>query len=57
MTLKELKEIIDKGRTQDFALDPNTKSQITKATIDGIVREANKHLVSKKRVWVILVKE
>lgn len=57
MNNKELKDLLDRGKIQDFSFDYNTKSNITKSTLDNVVKETNRHLLSKKRVWIILIKE
>ena len=57
MTDKEIKEVLGKGTPSTFSLDPNMKDQISRSTLDSINREVKKHLASKKRVSVVVVKE
>jgi len=57
MTDKEIKEVLGRGTPSTFSLDPNMKDQISRSTLDSINREVKKHLASKKRVSVVVVKE
>jgi len=57
MTDKEIKELLAQGAPQQFSLDPNMKNDITRSTLDSIIREVKKHLSAKRKVSVVLVKE
>lgn len=45
------------GETSTFSIDPDIKNDITKKQIDGIVSDMRKHLLKKKKVHIIIVKE
>lgn len=56
MTDKEIKEVLSRGEPTTYTLDPSFRNEITRSTLDLINREVKKHLSSKKRVSVLLVK-
>jgi len=57
MTDKEIKKVLGLGTPSTFSLDPNMKNEITRSTLDSIIREVKKHLSAKRKVSVVLVKE
>ena len=57
MTDKEIEEFLGRGTPSTFSLDPNMKDAITRSTLEAINRAVKKHLASKKRVSVVVVKE
>ena len=57
MTDKEIKELLGRGSVRQYSLDPQMKSEITRATLDVAVREVKKALSLKKRVSVVIVVE
>ena len=56
MTDKEIKEVLSRGEPTTYTLDPSFRNEITRSTLDLINREVKKHLSSKRRVSVFLVK-
>ena len=57
MSDNEIKTIMSLGSSKIFTVDPSHKDMISKATIDALVREAKRHLATKKKVHLVLVKE
>ena len=57
MTDKEIKQLLSTGSTQHFALDPNMKNEITRATIDVAIRDVKRALSAKKHVSIVVVTE
>lgn len=54
---KDIERIISLGSTTTFTCDPQQKDEITKSTLNAIARETKSHLLRKKKVHVVLVKE
>ena len=57
MNDKEIKQLLSTGSTQHFALDPNMKNEITRATIDVAIRDVKRAISAKKRVSIVIVTE
>ena len=57
MRKDDIYKIISSGETTNVTIDPDIKTEITKKQIDGIVSEMKKHILKKKRVHIILVRE
>ena len=57
MTDKEIRALLSTGTTQHFALDPNMKNEITRATIDVAIRDVKRAISAKKRVSIVIVTE
>lgn len=57
MTDKEIKAILSSGTSSTFTLDPSHKNEITRSTLDIIIRDVRKHLAAKKTVSVIVIRE
>ena len=57
MSEKEIKTIMSLGSSKVFTVDPTQKDNISKTTIDALIREAKRHLALKKKVYFVLVKE
>ena len=57
MNDKEIRALLSTGSTQHFALDPNMKNEITRATIDVAIRDVKRALSAKKRVSIVVVTE
>ena len=53
----EIKTIMSLGSSKIFTIDPSHRDTISKSTIDALIREAKRHLASKKKVHFVLVKE
>ena len=57
MNDKEIQEVLGRGKPSTYSFDPSIKTEITRATLDVAVRDIKKHLASKRRVYLIVVKE
>ena len=57
MTDKEIKDILSRGTSSTFTLDPSHKNEITRSRLDIITRDVRKHLAAKKTVSVIVIRE
>lgn len=57
MKKEDISKVISMGETSTFSIDPDIKNDITKKQIDGIVSDMRKHLLKKKKVHIIIVKE
>jgi hypothetical protein len=57
MTDKEIKQLLSRGKTQQFSLNPDFKGEISRATIDEINRSIRKSLAAKHQVRVLVVVE
>lgn len=54
---KDAQSVLGLGSSSVFTLDPLQKDGITRAAIDTAMREAKNHLIRKRKVHVIIVKE
>ena len=57
MNDKEIRALLSTGSTQTFALDPNMRNEITRATIDVAIRDVKRALSAKKHVSIVVVTE
>jgi hypothetical protein len=57
MSDKEAQSVIGLGRSSVTTLDPLQKDVLTRAAIDSAMREAKNHLLRKRKVHLIVVKE
>lgn len=57
MTDREIKELLSRGTASKVEFDPSLKNEITRASLDAMVRDVKGHLARKKRVSVVVVKE
>ena len=55
MNAAEIKEILSSGKTEVYAIDPQHKSEITRATLATIDRTIKKSLSAKRSVKIIVV--
>jgi hypothetical protein len=57
MNDKEIKELLSRGSFSTISFDPALKNEITRSSMDAMVRELKSHLARKRKVSVVLVKE
>ena len=57
MKKDDIQKIISLGDTTVVSIDPDIKTEISKKQIDGIVADMKKHLLRKKKVHIVLVRE
>ena len=57
MTDREVRELLARGTTSKAEFDPSVKTEITRQSLDAMVREVKSHLARKRKVSVIIVKE
>ena len=57
MNSGDVVKVVGLGDTQIITIDPDIKTEISKKQIDGIVSDMIKHLLRKKKVHIIVVKE
>ena len=57
MKKDEIQKLISLGEANVVSIDPDIKSEISRKQIDGIVKDMKKHLLQKKKVHIVLVKE
>lgn len=57
MKKEEIHKVISLGEAKVVSIDPDIKSEISRKQIDGIVKDLKKHLMQKKKVHIVLVKE
>jgi hypothetical protein len=53
----EAQNVLSKGQVRLVSLDPDTKDQINKSNLETLVREARTHLLKRRKVHMIVVKE
>ena len=57
MNDKEIKELLSRGASSRVDFDPSLKNEITRSSLDGMIREVKGHLSRKRKVSVVVVKE
>ena len=57
MKKEEISKIIDLGEPTIVSIDPDIKTEISRKQIEGIVSDMKKHLLKRKKVHIVLVKE
>ena len=57
MKKEDIQKIISLGEANVVSIDPDIKTEISRKKIDGIVKDMKKHLLQKKKVHIVLVKE
>ena len=57
MNDREIKELLTRGSTSRVDFDPSLRNEITRSSMDAMVRELKSHLARKRKVSVVLVKE
>ena len=57
MNDREIKELLTRGSASRVDFDPSLKNEITRSSMDAMVRELKSHLARKRKVSVVLVKE
>lgn len=53
----DIQKIISSGDLTIVCIDPDIRTEISKKLIDGIVVDMKKHLLRKKKVYIVMVKE
>ena len=56
MTDKEIKQILSLGKPVVFTIDTNLKTDIQRATLNQLIDQAKRSLISKHTISLILVK-
>lgn len=54
---KEIRELLSRGSLNAIAFDPALKNEITRSSLDAMVRDVKAHLAKKRNVTVVVVKE
>jgi hypothetical protein len=57
MKKDDINKIINLGEHTIVSIDPDIKTEISRKQIDGIVTDMRKHLLKRKKVHIVLVKE
>lgn len=57
MKRDDIQKIISSGEPTVVSIDPDFKTEISKKQIEGIVNDMKKHLLRKKKVHIVLVRE
>ena len=57
MKKDDIQNIISLGESTMVSIDPDIKTEISKKQIDVIVNDMKKHLLRKKKVHIVLVRE
>lgn len=57
MTDREVKELLSRGTASKVEFDPSLKNEITRASLDAMVRDVKGHLARRRKVSVIVVKD
>lgn len=53
----EIRDILSRGATNTYSFDPNIKSEITRIDLDRMMKDVKGHLLKKKGVTVLVVKQ
>ena len=57
MNDREIKELLSRGAASRFDFDPSVKTEITRSSLDSVVRDVKGQLARKRKVSVVVVKE
>lgn len=57
MKKNDIQKIISLGDSTVVSIDPDTKTEISRRKIEGIITDMKMHLSKRKKVHVVLVKE
>lgn len=57
MNDREIKDLLSRGASSRIEFDPALKSEITRSSMDAMVREIKGSLARKRKVSVVLIKE
>lgn len=55
MNDKDTKELLSKGSATRFDFDPSLKNEITRSSLDAMVREIKCNLAKKRQLSVLVV--
>ncbi len=56
MNDREIKELLSRGSTSRVDFDPSLKSEITRSSLDAMIREVKGHISRKRKVSVLIIK-
>ncbi len=56
MNDKEIKDLLSRGTTSRVDFDPALKNEITRSSMDAIIREVKGHISRKRKVSVLVIK-
>lgn len=54
---RETKELLSRGSASRIDFDPSLKNEITRLSMDVMMREIKSHIARKRKVTVVIVKE
>ncbi len=57
MSKNNIQEIMSLGKPTTISLDPSFKNEIIRSQMDGLIRDGKRHLASRKKIHLILIKE
>jgi hypothetical protein len=57
MNDREIKDLLSRGVASRVDFDPALKNEITRSSMDAMVRELKSHLAKKRKISVVVVKE
>lgn len=57
MTDAEIRSLLKQGTTSTYSFDPQHRAEITRKNLDIALREIKRHMTSKGRVSLVIVKE
>ncbi len=57
MNDREIKELLSRGSASRVEFDPSLRNEITRSSMDAMVREIKGSLARKRKVSVVVVKE
>lgn len=57
MNEKDVKELLSRGKGHQVIFDPSLRADINRASLDNLVRDIKGHLLKKRRVSIVIVKE
>lgn len=53
----EIREIMSRGSTSTYSFDPKVKSELTRTDLDRMIKDVKGHLLRKRGVTVLVVKQ
>jgi hypothetical protein len=54
---KEIKELLSRGAASRVDFDPSLKNEITRSSLDAMIREIKSTLAKRRKVSVVVVRE
>jgi|694.fasta_scaffold29524_5 uncharacterized protein (UPF0297 family) len=52
-----IQKLLASGDPTVVSIDPDTKTEISRRKIDGIIQDMKKHLLQRKKVHIVLIRE